>query len=572
MTHRQPHAPLPSIFFGFLPLALILTAGNAAAQTVTTPGGTFPSETYAGVVVNGTTDFLGIRYAAPPVGNFRFGAPTPPPSTSGTIAATQFGSSCPQTPSPFGKASVDEDCLFLNIFIPSPPVSANNRFPVMVFFHGGAFAFGEGSDYDASPLAVEGNVIVVTINYRLGILGYLADIALDAQSATGSSGNYGLADQQFALQWVQQNISAFGGDPEKVTIFGESAGGFSVCANVVSPSSARLFARAITESGPCSSALPTKSEAEAKGARIAAALGCSQSSSVAVVSCLRALTVPQILTVQNAITSQNSIASLTAFFPNVDGVLIPQEPVLSLLFGQFNHVPLLMGTNHDEGRLFIAIDFDLNPLAGPLTAAEYPTAVASIAAALVVEGGSSNPQLVAKITSEILKEYQLSHYTSPDLALSALFTDSVFSCPSNLARELTSFQVPTFGYEFNDERAPMAFLPPASFPYGATHTDELQFLFPFGTNLTAGERRLATTMKDYWTTFAANGDPNLAGQPPWPPFSIFIDDNQSLKPAVPNVEFNFTDAHRCKFWTAVLLQTALPEVADQLRNLAIIRR
>jgi para-nitrobenzyl esterase len=573
MTHRQPHSSLTSIFLlGFSLLALVIIATDAAAQTVTTPGGTFPSETYVGAVVNGTTDFLGIRYAAAPVGDLRFAAPTPPSAVSGAIVATQFGSSCPQTPSPFGKASVDEDCLFLNIFVPNPPVSSSNQFPVMVFFHGGAFVFGEGSDYDASPLAIQGNVIVVTINYRLGILGYLADTALDAQSATGASGNYGLADQQFALQWVRQNISAFGGDSEKVTIFGESAGGFSVCANVVSPSSAGLFARAITESGPCSSALPTKSEAEAEGASIAAALGCSQSSSAAVVSCLRALTVPQMLTVQNAITSQSSIASLTAFFPNVDGVLIPQEPVLSLLFGQFNHVPLLMGTNHDEGRLFIAIDFDLNPLAGPLTAAEYPTAVAAIAAAAVAEGGSSDPQLIAKITGEILKEYQLSHYSSPDLALSAVFSDSAFSCPSHLALELTSLQVPAFGYEFNDERAPMAFLPPVTFPYGATHTDELQFLFPFGTNLNAGEQKLATTMKEYWTTFAANGDPNVAGQPYWPPFSIFFDDDQSLKPAEPNVEFNFASAHKCNFWTAVLLQTSLPEIADQLRNRDVIRR
>ena len=552
-------------------LALILTPALGAAQTVTTPGGSFPSETYAGVAVNGTTDFLGIRYAAAPEGNLRFAAPIPPPAVSGTIAATHFGSSCPQTSSPFGQASVDEDCLFLNIFVPNPPLSANNRFPVMVFFHGGAFVFGEGSDYDATPLAIRGNAIVVTINYRLGILGYLADAALDVQSGTGASGNYGLADQQLALQWVRQNISAFGGDPDRVAIFGESAGGFSVCANLVSPFSAGLFARAITESGPCSSALPTKLEAETEGAGIAAALGCSQSSSAAVTSCLRALPVPEILAVQNSITSQNSIASLTAFFPNVDGVRIPQQPVLSLLTGRFNHVPLLMGTNHDEGRLFIAIDFDLNPLAGPLTAAEYPTAVATIAAAAVAQGGSSSPQLVAKITGEILQQYPLIDYASPDLALSAVFTDSAFSCPSNLALQLTSFQVPTFGYEFNDENAPMPFLPPVTFPYGATHTGELQFLFPFGTNLTPAEQELATTMQDYWTTFAAKGDPNLEGQPFWPPFFIFVDDDQSLKPAVPNVEFNFARAHKCKFWTSVLLQTSLPEVANQIRNRGVIQ-
>jgi para-nitrobenzyl esterase len=138
--------------------------------------------------------------------------------------------------------------------------------------------------------------------------------------------------------------------------------------------------------------------------------------------------------------------------------------------------------------------------------------------------------------------------------------------------ELTSFQVPTFGYEFNDEQAPMAFLPPVTFPYGAAHTDELQFLFPFGTNMTAGEQKLATTMKDYWTIFAANGDPNLASRPFWPRFSIFVNDDQSLKPAEPNVEFNFARAHKCNFWTTVLLQTSLPEIVDQIRSRDVIRQ
>lgn len=572
MTFRLPSPSLRATIHTLsIATALTLTTAKASAQPVTTPAGTFPSQTYQGVTLNGTQDFLGIRYGAAPTGILRFAPPTPPAAVSGTIDATQFGNSCPQTSSPFGQASVNEDCLFLNIFVPHPPVSPDNRFPVMVFFHGGAFVFGEGSDYNGTELAIQGTAIIVTVNYRLGVLGYLADAALDMESASGASGNYGLADQQFALQWVRQNISAFGGDPDNVTIFGESAGGFSVCANVVSPAAAGLFQRGISESGPCSTNFPTKGAAETEGAGIAAALGCTQATSSAVASCLRALTVPQILAVQNAITSQDTIASLTAFFPNVDGVLIPEEPVVALATGQFNHVPLLLGTNHDEGRLFIALDFDLNPEVGPLTAAGYPTAVAGIGAAAVAQGGGSNPALVEQITKEILDKYPLSGYASPDLALSAIFTDSAFSCPTNLGRQLAALRVTTFGYEFNDENAPMVFLPPVSFPYGATHTDELQFLFPLGSELSASEQKLATTMKAYWTNFAAHGNPNDPDVAFWLQFGIFAGDDQSLIPPTPQVEFDFTDTHKCDFWTAILLQTTRSEVTSQIRDAGIGR-
>lgn len=572
MTFRPPSLWLRAITHGLaVAIALTLAIGKASAQVVTTPGGIFPSQTYQGVTVNGTTDFLGIRYAAAPTEALRFAHPTSPAAVAETINATRFGNSCPQTSSPFGQPSVNEDCLYLNVFVPDPPVSSENRFPVMVFFHGGAFVFGEGSDYNGTELATEGRAIIVTINYRLGILGYLADAALDPESPSGTSGNYGLADQQFALKWVRQNISAFGGNPDNVTIFGESAGGFSVCANVISPAAAGLFHRGISESGPCSTNFPTKAAAETEGAGIAAALTCTRASSSAVVACLRALTVPQILAVQNAITSQDSIASLTSFFPNVDGVLIPAEPVVALATGQFNHVPLLLGTNRDEGRLFIALDFDLNPNVGPLTAAGYPAAVTGIAAAAVEEGGGSNPTLVEEIAEEILKEYPLSGYASPDLALSAIFTDSAFSCPANLGRQLAALHVPTFGYEFNDENAPMVFLPPVSFPYGATHTDELPFLFPFGINLSVTEQKLATTMRAYWTNFAARGNPNDASVPFWPRFGIFEGDDQSLITPRPRVEFDFVDLHKCDFWTAVLLQTSLPEEASQIRAAGIGR-
>jgi para-nitrobenzyl esterase len=576
--HSSASASLRAAFVGLAAAVAIFTSftGPADAQTVTTPGGTFPGETFQGVAGNGITTFLGIRYAADPTGNLRFAPPAPPPAVAGTVNATQFGSPCPQPASPFGTASNDEDCLFLNVYVPGSTVSATNRLPVMVFYHGGAFVFGEGSIYNPTQMAIEGKTIIVTINYRLGILGYLADAALDTASAQNASGNYGLRDQQFALRWVKQNISAFGGNPNNVTIFGESAGGFSVCANIVSPAATGLFQRAITESGPCATPLPTKAAAEAGGAAIVSELGCADATAAATVACLRALPISTILQVQAGVTNASSLASLFSFFPNVDGVIIPQQPILSIALSQYNHVPVIEGTNHDEGRLFIALAFDLNPGVGPLTAANYPAAVASIAATAVQEGqaalgsssttsSSSTQQEIAQITQEILNEYPLKNFSSPDVALATILTDSGFSCPANVTSELFSLETPTFAYEFNDENAPMLFLPPVSFPYGATHTDELQFLFNFPNDpLSANEQQLAATMKGYWTNFARNGNPNGSGDAFWPGLSILSDDIQSLTPPTPSTEFNFAQQHKCQFWTDILVQTALEAIASEL--------
>lgn len=557
-------------------------AGNAAAQTVTTPGGLFPSEVYQGTAGNGTTTFLGVRYAAAPTGALRFARPVAPAPVSGVVEATSFGSPCPQNASPFGTASTDEDCLFLNVYVPGS-VSSHSRLPVMVFFHGGAFVDGEGSLYDPTNLVIQGNTIVVTVNYRLGILGYMADAALSAESQNGVSGNYGLSDQQFALQWARQNIAAFGGNPDNVTIFGESAGGLSVCANLVSPAASGLFHRAISESGPCAIPEPTLAGAEMQGAAIVGSLGCSETGDAMIVACLRSLPVSKILAVENTITSASSLSSLAAFFPNVDGVLIPLQPIEALALGEYNHVPVIEGTNHDEGRLFVALAFDLNPEAGPLTAAEYPAAVQSVAATLVTEAGgflggsngssTANPAEVQLLTNEILGEYPLSQFSFPGVALSAILGDALFSCTANIANEVFSLEVPAFGYELNDENAPMLFLPPVSFPYGATHTDELQFLFSFPgvtPRLNSSEATLAATMKAYWTNFAKNGSPDFFGVPIWAPFTIIADNLQSLTPPTPAIELDFAAAHKCDFWIGILGETTLAGVANALTAKGIV--
>jgi para-nitrobenzyl esterase len=557
-----------------------LQAG-AATPTVTTPKGTFPAQTYAGVAATGITDFLGIRFASPPVGALRFAPPVAPAAVSGTVNATSFGSPCPQNASPFGTASTNEDCLFLNVYVPGGSVSAKNNLPVMVFFYGGAFVDGQGSLYDPTNMAVQGNTIVVTINYRLGILGYMASAALSAESANGVSGNYGFEDQLLALEWVKQNIGAFGGNSNDVTIFGESAGGFSVCAAIVSPKGAGLFERAITESGPCAVPLPTLAGAQASGATIVSALSCGDSTNAETVACLRNASVDAILAEQSNITSAASLLSLAAFFPNVDGLFIPQQPILSVALGKYNHVPVIEGTNHDEGRLFVALGFDLNPAVGTITAAEYPTAIQGIAAALVTEesgilpttsttastSSGNNANEVNMLSREILAEYPLSSYAGPGEALGAVLTDGIFSCTANIANELFSLSVPTFAYEFNDENVPTTLLPPVSFPYGATHTDELQFLFTLGgapSALSSSEQSLAATMKSYWITFAKGGSPSSLQTPAWGPFVLATGNVQSLNTPKPAVEFNYATEHHCNFWLGILTQTILENVATEL--------
>ena len=238
--------------------AIVLLCVTAACGT---SGDELRVATESGVV-HGEKDgtirhFLGIPYAAPPVGPLRWKPPQRAPAWQGTRDATVVGTQCPQTLS-YSGASYDEDCLFLNVWTPS----GAHDLPVMVWLHGGAFIFGSGGDkyYDGSKLAQHG-VVVVTINYRLGVLGFLAHPALDVEDPSfPSSGNYGLLDQEAALAWVQRNIAAFGGDPKQVTLFGESAGGFSTCVQYLSSHTAGLFERAIAESGLCGSTLLAPSD------------------------------------------------------------------------------------------------------------------------------------------------------------------------------------------------------------------------------------------------------------------------------------------------------------------------
>ena len=394
--------------------------------------------------------------------------------------------------------------------------------------------------YDPSPLVTQGNLIVVTINYRLGYLGFFAHPATDAELHLDA--NYGLMDQQFALQWVKRNITAFGGDPNRVTIFGESAGGQSVYSNLASPTAEGLFQRAIAESGAyaqfqhyynyivsVATGETSGTTLVPSGTAIASSVGCGSQTS----DCLRGLP-----------ASTLALAEPATVYPFVDGTILTQTPAAAFASGEFNQVPLISGGNHDEWRIFVAQEYDFagHPL---VTEADYLNAVAAL----------WPPQLVPAV--EFL--YPLSSYPSPGVALGASGTDGIFACPERNSVRLLSQFVTTYAYEFNDENAPDLFAPLglATFPLGAYHAAELQYLFDFNERFagfnpfTPAQQDLSESMISYWTNFAISGDPNSTEQPTWAPYNSGTDEFQSLVPPTPTVESTYDRDHKCSsFWSS----------------------
>ncbi len=518
-ARRHIAAALPA----FALLATSATfAATFAATSAAAPVAHDQSGRVTGIAVGNLDEFLGIRYAAPPVGVLRWQPPQDVPAAIATHQATAFGPHCAQLASAYGIASTSEDCLYLNVYRPANHKPSAAPLPVMFWIHGGALVVGESDDYDPAPLIAARGVVVVTINYRLGYLGYLAESGLDAEGHTAA--NYGLMDQQFALDWVRRNISGFGGDPNNVTVFGESAGGLSTLSNLISPTAYGLFNKVIVESGSYSVQLPSLATAETAGNAVAAALGCATTDT----TCLRNVPVTSILAQQTSPT-----LSLTTI---VDGTTLPLSINTALSTGQFNRVPVMNGTNHDEYRQF------LSPYAA-LTKAQYPEILAAL--------------FGASFGADVAAAYPAGKYSQPVLALGAVLTDSDFACPANLIDRWAAHYVPTYAYEFNDRYAPEDFLPPAGYPFGAYHASEIQFLFdipklPGTPPLTSAEQALSTLMTTYWTNFAATGTPSQAGVPAWQPYSGRTDNIQSFVPPSAAAETDFRAGHHCPFWTPVI--------------------
>jgi para-nitrobenzyl esterase len=468
--------------------------------------------------------FLGIPYAAPPVGPLRWKAPQPRAAWP-KLRATKFANHCPQLAGSYGQASTTEDCLYLNVYAPNNAGPAKQ--PVMIWIHGGSNKVGESDDFDPTDLVAQ-KVVVVTINYRLGVLGFLSHPALTAESPDHVSGNYGILDQQAAMGWVQRNIASFGGDPGNVTIFGESAGGLDTHTHLASPLAAGLFHRAIVESGAYAVNQSSLASNENRGNTFGGRYGCPAPTTV---DCLRSISVA------NALAEP---ASTSISGPVVDNFVLKETINSAFTAGRFNRVPVLEGSNHDEWRLFVGTTELATGM--PLTAAGYPAAITST---LGVTGTTLDA---------IIAEYPLSNYDNPSFALGALTTDVVYGCSSRKAiRQIVNF-VTVFAYEFWDPDAPETFLAPVSFPYGSAHASELNYLFklrpsiPDPVPLNDIQRLLSQTMIQYWAQFARSGDPNSDGTPVWPAYQIATDQRQSLSPPTPYTQATFAVDHHCAFW------------------------
>ncbi|MYM82698.1 carboxylesterase family protein [Duganella sp. FT50W] len=461
---------------GLLLLSSLFALSASAAPRATTATGVVEGVSEA----SGVTAYKGIPYAAAPVGQLRWKAPQPAAKWQGTRKADHFGARCMQ-PSLFSDMvfrsdGMSEDCLFLNVWTPAK--SPKEKLPVLVYFYGGGFAAGDGSEprYDGESMAAKG-VVTLTINYRLNVFGFLAHPELTKEATHHSSGNYGLMDQAMALQWVKKNIAAFGGDPSRVTIAGESAGSFSVSAQMINPQAKGLFAGAIGESGSLLGLTPPMPLAAAEGMGTSFA----QAANAPTLKELRALPAQQVL---DALKTAK-----TWFFAIQDGYVIPRSPVAIFAAGEQAKVPLLAGWNSYEGH-YKQILGDAEPTAENFSAALQKIYGEQASAARQAYSGDIK-QAATELASDRFIGY------------------STWKWIDSHAR---TGGKPTYRYYYTRPRPGQE---------GASHSVEIEYAMG---NLagnktyawTAEDYALSTQMQGYFANFIKTGNPNGAGQPEWP--------------------------------------------------------
>ncbi len=451
--------------------------------------------------------FLGIPFAAQPVGNLRWKAPQPPPTWSGIRAATKYGPACPQTPSPWlpemlgiQKMATDEACLYLNVWTPN--LRGNAKLPVMVWVHGGGNVEGSAEWPPlGSTLAREG-VVVVSLNYRLGVFGFFVYPALAAESPHHVSGNYGHLDQVEALRWVKRNISRFGGDPNNVTVFGASSGALDICNLMASPVAAGLFQRAIMQSGVCvDSVYPVTRQAESNGELLAKDLGIQTAPGS--LAALRALPAEKLLLT----AAKDDRIDLE---PVVDGWFFPEQPATAFANGKQAKIPVIVGSNNDEVSIF---------------------------ASPIVGGKSNRPRTVDEYRQWLHREFgpmadkvfaQYPAHSDKDVPgiFRTMDTDFDFGFGARLlAIEMARIHQPAYLYHFT-------YVGAGEFAsLGAFHSEESMFLSkkywttwihrPY-------DQTLSNAIIGYWVEFAKTGNPNNSALPTWPAYQPNTDLSQEL--------------------------------------------
>ncbi|MBV9837122.1 MAG: carboxylesterase family protein [Solirubrobacterales bacterium] len=508
------------------------TLASAAPATVACAAGTDVQTSngpVCGVLAGNVQEWLGIPYAAPPVGKLRWRPPQPPAPWTATLKATAFGNQCAQYFPLFSpNVTGSEDCLFVNVW---RPADGSTNLPVMVHIHGGGFVAGSGNG-DNTLLSNTGHEVIVSLNYRLGIFGFLSDSALGRHS-----GDYGLQDQQAALHWVQRNIAGFGGDPGNVTIFGESAGGSSVCDQIASPTARGLFERGISTSGEyntllgaptpleaqdCKSPLPTKAQARAAGRNFAAAVGCGSGTSD-VAACLQAVPVDQAEKVSGFGYQDGGQGTVS---PTINGSTLTMTLRQALRSGKVNRVDVIAGVDRDE---------DLVGTAN--TATDYQNLI--------------DTQYGAN-ASQVLARYPLSRFDSPGVAWRTVAADSDTVCPALETAGALASRMPVHAYEIDDNDLPPYTV--GGIASGASHVGAW-YLNPVTPPLDANQQVLQDQEVAYVTSFARTGDPNTTGAPIWPSFNPA--DNPtviSLQPAGDTERVSAAEIsaqHNCAFWDRI---------------------
>jgi para-nitrobenzyl esterase len=482
-----------------------------------------------GLVAGNVEQFHGIPYALPPLDSLRWRPPLPPRPYVGVLHATNFPSPCMQARPVAGFAPPSEDCLYLNVYRPLRS-NEGKRTPVLIYIHGGGFEAGTASTRDGVQLAAGNNIIVVMVNYRLDAFGWLALPELDSETANGSSsGNYGLLDILTAVRWVHDNIAAFGGDPDNVTIAGTSAGGIAVCALLTARLHERIFRRAIIESGECtrsSAYITSHRDALLHGTKFAANARCTDAAKFA--SCLRS----------NPATTLLSASERSGpFTSNIGGSLMPNAPIEAIESGELERIPVIVGANHDEQRR------------SPLETVGFPATEQSYHKYLTDAFGPLGP-LVAL-------QYPSAAFVDPSYAAGAVASDSgvpngIGVCPMlvELARALAKFNQ-TFAYELSDPHG-SGVADSAGFEPGSLHTAEIGFLYSQVAPVwhTPEQVQMATRMQRYWATFVQNGRPN-DGSHDWPSLS-----SGSILRFQPSGDFlvptrSFSEDHHCEFWAGL---------------------